>query len=177
MAMELRFINKKTKEELIMALKNVEFRPGDVIVTKNGAFFDLIGHVAMAIDSETIVNITGPGTHPHKVSISKFIKDSKKGGWIKLYRANDYYEGANAAIWMDKTYVDSGAEYVLTENINSLDETYCSKMIFQAYHFGNGGTVWGKDEGGPKGIIFPQSVPDVLTNYGFKMDFMGYLAD
>lgn len=153
-----------------MALKNVKYQPGDVIITKNGALADILGHASIVIDSKTVVNTSGKPTH--RVPISKFIKDSSSH-WIKLYRPNDYYEGANAAIWVDKTYGDSETPYSLFGDINSTETTNCTKMILQAYHFGNGGKGITKNHG----IIAPFSLIDVLEDEGFSMAYMGKIVD
>lgn len=155
-----------------MALKNVKYQPGDILICKHGAMANTLGHSAMVIDKDHVINITGPGDTPHDVKISKFVNDSSDQ-WIKLYRPNNYNEGANAAQWLDDTYNDSRVPYSLFVDIRSTNKTYCTHMIFQAYYFANKCS----QNISAMGIIPPFSLVDILEMYGFSMAYMGKIVD
>lgn len=54
----------------------------------------------------------------------------------KSYRPVNYTYPVKVVSWAKNTYVDSSAKYVINTNVNSTHETYCSKIVFQAYKFG-----------------------------------------
>ncbi|MFI3231672.1 MAG: hypothetical protein R3Y29_09020, partial [bacterium] len=110
---------------------------GDIIITNSTLFLGLTGHAGIALDSNDILHIAGIGYTPDITRKETFIEDySAWGSWIKVYRPLNYAYGVKVASWAKNTYVDSNAKYVINTNVNSTHETYCSKIVFQAYKFG-----------------------------------------
>lgn len=119
----------------------LSLQPGDVIITNATSFFGLTGHAAIALNSSSILEIPGKNRFVRIISPSTF-KKNNSSGWIKIYRPKYSNWGKSAASWANKNYRNSKAPYKITFNINSTKETYCSKIVFQAYKFGVGKKVF-----------------------------------
>jgi hypothetical protein len=110
---------------------------GDVIVTNCTSSFGITGHVGIAINYNEILHIGGTKEKPSTPTVEQF-KQRYKKGWIKVYRPVNFGWGVGAASWAVKTYKNSNAVYKITDDITSTKETYCSKIVFQAYKYGAG---------------------------------------
>jgi hypothetical protein len=111
--------------------------PGDIIITNSTSSSGITGHAGIVIRDNTILHIEGPGKHPDAPTIEEFKANYNKG-WIMVYRTQYAPWGVEAAKWAERTYENSNAVYKITSDINSTNETYCSKIVFQAYKFGPG---------------------------------------
>ena len=90
-------------------------------------------------------------------------------GWNKVYRHSDSSIAEDAAQWAEDTYKDSDAEYVITMDLESTDETYCSKLVWQAYYYGHtpsaaNGPTWG--------VRLPYSLPDSIHNLDLGQEWL-----
>lgn len=138
---------------------------GDVFITNGTSSSGLTGHSGIAISSDLILHIEGPGKTPKTISLTAWKNRYNVTGWTKVYR---YSLGSNltkvpyeAAKWAEKTYRNSNAQYVINTNLASTDKTYCSKLVWQAYYYGptthcaNGPTI---------GIRTPYDLPTTIHN-------------
>lgn len=75
---------------------------------------------------------------PEIVSLSAFENYYTEKGWIKYYRPYNASNGVKAANWARNTYVNSNDTYKINTNLSSTHETYCSKIVWQAYRYGVG---------------------------------------
>lgn len=108
-----------------------------MLITNSTSFFGLTGHAAIALNSSTILDTPGKNSYVRTISPSSFKKEYSSG-WIKVYRPRYTSWGKSAANWADRNYRNSKAVYKISFDINSTKETYCSKIVFQAYKFGVG---------------------------------------
>jgi glucan-binding YG repeat protein len=125
----------------------VYIKKGDILITNHTSYEGIIGHAAIAVSDNVILDI------PNKYSTTR-VKSAKKwldqytaeGDWVKIYRLPSAYSyiANRAADWAYKNYYSSNGgteqdikpEYDITPSLYSTDPTYCSKIVWQAYFFG-----------------------------------------
>lgn len=138
------------------------FRAGDIIIT-NGVTYPILGHAGIFVGKNTILSIDGFKKHPSTKTFSRWKSDYNKGGkWTKVYRCSTSSYGPIASDWAMKHYYRSNAKYAITQNIKSTSETYCSKIVYQAYLYG----VGKKAIGNPltRGYVPPYDLPITIRN-------------
>ena len=98
----------------------------------------ILGHAGIAISSTSILHIAGPGKHPSVISIDSWNNEylEESGDYTLIYRHSNSTVASQAAQWANRTYRNSNAEYVISTDLFSTNETYCSKLVWQAYYFG-----------------------------------------
>lgn len=111
-------------------------RAGDVFVTNATSFFGFTGHSGIAISSTQILHIAGKGHHPATISLNSWNSSYTSKGWTKVYRHKSSSVAMAAAKWAKNTYAGSNATYAINFNTESTHETYCSKIVWQAYRYG-----------------------------------------
>lgn len=116
---------------------NTVLRAGDVLITNDTSKQGFSGHSAIALNSNAILHIRGFGHTPDVNTRARFINDYRNG-WIRVFRPLNLGDGVAAANWADRTYAFSNVPYRLTNNLSTTHETYCSKLVWQAYFFGVG---------------------------------------
>lgn len=126
---------------LLRSSANLNIKSGDVIITNSTSSFGLTGHAAIALGSNEILDIPAPKKSVRTQTVKQF-RDAYSSGWIKVYRPSNSTWGSKAAGWARKTYKGSNAKYKITLDINTTTETYCSKIVFQAYKFGVGSSAF-----------------------------------
>lgn len=145
-------------------------QPGDIIVTNATVSSGIIGHAAIALSSDEILHIPGTGSKVECISLDKF-KRKYKDGWAKVSRPNNYNTGCDAARWADRTYRNSNAKYRITTDLTTTNETYCSKIVWQAYYYGAGSS-----HSVSFGFIMPYDVVNhVEKTMGHYCSYMGDL--
>lgn len=132
---------------------NAGFAPrrGDIFVTNGTSSAGILGHAGIALDEWTILHIAGPGYHPTTISVdawNSLYSMKNKSSWTKVYRHSSQTVAYQAATWASTTYKNSGATYKITADLTSTNETYCSKIVWQAYYYGptthqGTGLTWG----------------------------------
>lgn len=121
----------------VQSLSAGQLKAGDILITNAVNSLGIIGHAAIVIGYDLIMDIPGPGNMIRTMSSENF-KSCFQKGWIKIYRPVFWDEGNAAAVWARNNYLNKKPVYKITMNINSTTETYCSKIVFQAYKFGVG---------------------------------------
>lgn len=179
----LQQINNEAKKLETQLEKNENFKSfslkaytslkkGDILLT-NSTSPSLIGHAAIALSSNEILHTQGIGYTPKVVSRSWF-EQKYDDGWIKIYRLNDSSIASNAADWAEDTYKNSNAKYKITTSLSTTHETYCSKIVFQAYYFGGSSQVVS-----PKftlsGVLSPYALPSTLDGGIYSCNKVGNL--
>lgn len=117
-------------------------RAGDFIVTNNGGY-GITGHAAIMLDSKTVLHISGPGAYPKTLSFSTFRKSylKKSSHWIQVFGSPSKEKGLKAAAWAKKTYANKkNIKYGMSPKLSTINPTYCSKIVYQAYYTGVGKT-------------------------------------
>ena len=113
---------------------------GDILISNGTFFYGITGHAGIVVGSNQILHIAGPNSVPKIVSFSKWEADFGKprGGMVntEVYRISNWTHRNAAADWAVSTYKDSGASYSLVTGLHTFDPTYCSKIVWQAYHYG-----------------------------------------
>lgn len=116
---------------------------GDIFVTTSTNAPGLYGHAAIAVSGTYILNIRGPGYTTELLTLSQWKSSyNKSGSYTWIYRPNDATVASEAGLWAYNNYYNptGGAtqtikpEYSITLNTFSTDPTYCSKIVYQAYH-------------------------------------------
>lgn len=150
------------------AYASYSMEAGDVFITSSTVSSGLLGHAGISISSSSILHIAGPGEHPDTISKNEWLNDYDEG-WNKVYRHSDSSIAEDAAQWAEDTYKDSDAEYVITMDLESTDETYCSKLVWQGYYYGHtpsaaNGPTWG--------VRLPYSLPDTIHNLDLVQEWL-----
>ena len=150
------------------AYTSYSMEAGDVFITSSTVSSGFLGHAGISISSSSILHIAGPGEHPDTLSKNEWLNKYNKG-WSKVYRHSDSTIAEDAAQWAEDTYKDSDAEYVITMDLESTDETYCSKLVWQAYYYGHtpsaaNGPTWG--------VRLPYSLPDTIHNLDLVQEWL-----
>lgn len=148
-----------------------KLQKGDVLVTNGTSSFGLTGHTGIAIGEDSILHIRGVDelveVQDRDGFFHDYVKDFYK--WIKVYRPDNSRFGEMASDWAEKTYKNSNSKYKITTDINSTNETYCSKIVFQAYKFGaNIGafSIWGQNVYNQNElVVLPYKIKDLLKVY------------
>lgn len=141
-----------------------KMQAGDIIITNGTSFSGLTGHAGIAISHTQILSIAGPGSKPSVHTISDWKSRYQKtgsGNWSRVYRVSNPIDATTAYPWAKKTYQNSNAGYNITPNYWGTKDTYCSKIVWQAYRYGAGihtVTV-------PNGlIVLPYSLPNYFNS-------------
>ncbi|AMB91678.1 orthopoxovirus pf05708 family protein [Bacillus altitudinis] len=104
---------------------------GDILVTSTGALNGLIGHAGIVINEKSYASIPGFRQHPNIDSIQSWFRYSAN---TKVIRINHQEKADLAGDWAHDYVKDHPkARYSITMSIQSLDPTYCSKIVWQAY--------------------------------------------
>lgn len=104
---------------------------GDILVTSTGALNGLIGHAGIVINEKNYASIPGFRQHPNIDSIHSWFRYSAN---TKVIRVNHQEKASLAGDWAHDYVKDHPkARYSITMSIQSLDPTYCSKIVWQAY--------------------------------------------
>ncbi|MBT2284125.1 hypothetical protein J7E78_11305 [Paenibacillus polymyxa] len=114
-------------------------RPGDVIITNNTSSNGLTGHAGIVIDpGGTIVTIPGYFNKMIRQSVDSWMSSNPN---TKIYRYGNSSTAQAAADWAS-TYQRDFVNRVHYGLVNALGdygvETYCSKIVWDAYYFGGG---------------------------------------
>lgn len=139
---EFDLVYDSSNDEMAGANAAYVARVGDVFITNATSFGGITGHSAMLINESgnlKILHISGSGATPTVITISSWhtkYTNSLNDTWTRIYRHSSSTVASQAATWERNTYKNSGAKYVLNTDLVSTNETYCSKMVWQAYYYG-----------------------------------------
>jgi len=141
---------------------------GDVFITSGTSSAGILGHAGIAISSDYILHIAGPGYHPTTISLSRWNSNYTTEGWTKVYRHSDDDVADQAGQWASDTYEGTDAEYLISMNLASTDETYCSKLVWQAYYYGPeepcaNGPTWG--------VRLPYDLPTTIHDLSLEKTY------
>lgn len=107
-------------------------RSGDILITNNTVSSGILGHAGIVTsDGLNYASIRNSKSNPEVNSLHSWFEDYPN---TKVIRINDSSKANLAGTWA-KNYVKNNpnADYGITLAINSLDPTYCSKIVWQAY--------------------------------------------
>ncbi|MGZ9698243.1 orthopoxovirus pf05708 family protein [Bacillus safensis] len=106
-------------------------KKGDILVTTTDAVKGLVGHAGIVINEKSYASIPGFRQHPQLDSIHNWFRYSAN---TKVIRINQEEKADLAGEWAhDYVKGHPKARYSITMSIQSLDPTYCSKIVWQAY--------------------------------------------
>ncbi len=144
-------------------------KKGDILISNRTSKNGLTGHSGIALSSTTVLHISGPGYFPQVESLANFKKKYKKT--LSVYRVPNSKVANAAANWASSRYVGKKYSYFITDNIKSVNPTYCSKIVFQAYYYGSGSAPVIKTVPkialpyGLPGYFSPQYKPKLITRF------------
>lgn len=154
-----------TSDEHPSTLATYTLKTGDILISNGTSSFGITGHAAIAISSTEILHIAGFGDNPEVVSLSSWIKryGAGKGGNsnTEVWRIASTYDANQAASWASTTYKGKKYSYNITGNLQGVDPTYCSKIVWQAYNNG----PYSSQVFNPAGMIV---APYHLPNYFYS---------
>lgn len=136
-------------------------KTGDVFITNGTSSSGLTGHSGIAISTSQILHIAGPGKTPKTISLSAWNSEYSKKGWTRVYRHSNSKIATAAGNWASKKYKGSSAKYKITTDLTSTKETYCSKIVWQAYYYGPSSP---SISGTTTGIKTPYGLPNTIKN-------------
>ncbi|MEF9992726.1 MAG: hypothetical protein RRZ84_07355 [Romboutsia sp.] len=139
---------------------------GDIIMTNGTSSAGLTGHAAIAQHSSSIIHIEGVGKKASLITTNEFKKKYSNNGknWIRVYRHKTSTAGRQASIWALNNYINnSNHTYKITTDRKSTNETYCSKIVWQAYYYGAGSSSVASTS--LTGIITPYGLDDSTIKY------------
>lgn len=118
---------------------NTQVTAGDILITTDTSYGGITGHTGIVTEDLQVAHIAGFGKHPDKVPLSFWFDTYSNTTIYRLksgvigWRTRAY----NAGSWASNyTKYYSDAEYVITNDLLDKTETYCSKLVWQAYHYG-----------------------------------------
>ncbi|MCI3984719.1 hypothetical protein MMJ63_07390 [Bacillus vallismortis] len=124
---------------------------GDVLVTSDAFANGFVGHTGIVTSSYQYMEIAGSGKHPTIKSLDKWF--SRKNKPTKVVRINNKNKAELAGYWA-RMY-PRNAKYKITRDLYDTQNTYCSKIVYQAYSIGSG--VFHVYETPRKELIVPYS--------------------
>lgn len=141
---------------------------GDVFITSGTSSAGITGHSGIAISSSYILHIAGPGHKPATISLSTWNSTYTTEGWTKVYRHSDSDIADDAGQWASDTYEGSDAKYVISMDLTTTNETYCSKLVWQAYYYGPtdhcaNGPTWG--------VRLPYDLPTTIHDLSLEKEY------
>ena len=111
---------------------------GDVLITNDiyTAMAGIVGHVGIAYDSNLIIHIADANSVPSFITKSKWA-EKYANGTTRLYRMSNSTYAALAANEAYTKYINvtPKATYDILTRLDTYDKTYCSKIVWQAYHY------------------------------------------
>ncbi|MEZ7513444.1 orthopoxovirus pf05708 family protein [Bacillus pumilus] len=106
-------------------------KKGDILVTNTDALKGIVGHAGIVINEKSFASIPGFRQHPQLDSILNWFRYNAN---TKVIRINQEKTADLAGEWArDYVKAHPKARYSITMSIQSLDPTYCSKIVWQAY--------------------------------------------
>jgi len=125
-----------TSDEFTSFQATASYTPeyGDILVTNSTSSKGLTGHSGI-VTVAGVLHISGPNANPKAISWSTWIKNYPK---TNVYRPKDGYKSMLAAIWIQDIYLtkNPNAKYQVNTKLYTYNETYCSKIVWQAYAVG-----------------------------------------
>ncbi|WP_100487068.1 hypothetical protein [Sporolactobacillus pectinivorans] len=118
---------------------NIPCKPGDILITNQTSSSGLTGHSAIVLDIQgDVAEIKGLGYHPQFTSQSDFWSTNKYKVMVKRYpNATDRQNAANwATNWVNNHPSEKYKIYSIWIT-NPSYGTYCSKIVWDAFYFGN----------------------------------------
>lgn len=110
---------------------NIMPKKGDILVTNTDAVKGIVGHAGIVINEKSFASIPGFRQHPQFDSILNWFRYNAN---TKVIRINQKETADLAGEWArDYVKAHPTARYSITMSIQSLDPTYCSKIVWQAY--------------------------------------------
>lgn len=133
----------------VKASKSYNMKAGDIMVCYgSNPMGTLIGHAAIAYDSQNILEMPGPPTPGAKITskknfFSKYARNAKEGKYVNIYRVSNSNYAKNAANYAyNNMYKGStNPSYWLNPWFNDKMHSYCSKYVFLAYYNSNKSSV------------------------------------
>lgn len=107
------------------------------MVTSDTSSSGLTGHAAIVVSGTEYVEIKGAGYHPQKGLLTTWFSNHPKK--IRIMGHNNFTESKNAGNWALNFFNNySTVTYDIDDLYQYNKTTYCSKIVWDVYHFGAG---------------------------------------
>lgn len=171
-----KYLNKMSKIMFIYGMNLIDnLKPGDMLITNDTPFSGIAGHSAIVLNKNEVLHIPRPYTRATVVSPKEF-KKMHNGGYVKVYRMKNLSKAREAGLWAKNTYKNSDAKYKITMDLSSVEETYCSKLVWQAYYYGVGKNIVSEPmQNVEYGLRLPYSLPYILNSGDYEFNYIGEL--
>ncbi|CAG9791799.1 unnamed protein product [Diatraea saccharalis] len=160
-------------------------RKGDILITGRG-IGGLLGHAAIMTTNNYVLEMRGGngwqnGIKRNNRQISKHRWfDEHRSDWTTVYRCPNAAVANGAALWADHKYYNptGGSQkkihitYKITLNVWSINPSYCSKLVIQAYYFGSGKRKVISRDISLRRVIVPTMIPSYFLA-PYKLRNMG----
>lgn len=150
----------------VKASKSYNMKAGDIMVCYgSNPMGTLIGHAAIAYDSQNILEMPGYSYSSGVKKTSKadfFKKYSSNGKYVNVYRlSNSSYASDAADYAYNNMYLKNKPTYSLySPNFKSYDHrSFCSNYVIRAYLFSNSKSVKTADLSSTNGLVAPHDLP------------------
>ncbi len=137
-----------------------DLNKGDFLVTDSTSI-PAVGHSAIAVSNQRILHIGGYGEVPTLMKPTDWVNRYGNDYHTSIYRVNAT-AGNRAADHVLAKYRNSGVPYSLSTTLKTYDKTYCSKIVWQGYHYG-AGQLMKTPAGGYSGRALPYNLRTYLT--------------
>ncbi|RVE45406.1 hypothetical protein evm_009924 [Chilo suppressalis] len=160
-------------------------RRGDILITGRG-IGGLVGHAAIMTTDNYVLEMRGGRgwqngirSNNRKISKHKWF-DEHRTDWTTVYRSPNGAVARGVAVWADHKYYNptGGLQkrihitYKITTNVWSVNPSYCSKLVIQAYYFGSGSRRVISPSVSRTRIIVPTAIPSYFLG-PYKLRNMG----
>lgn len=139
---ELNQTSEPTESGYANIAASYSLKKGDILISNATSSAGLTGHAGIAVSSKYILHIAGANQKPALISLSSWkSRYGKPHSWRSItwvYRVSNSSVANKAADWAYKNFYKKNYTYKIDTKIYSLNPTYCSKIVWQAYYFGTG---------------------------------------
>ncbi|MFD1851228.1 hypothetical protein [Oceanobacillus bengalensis] len=116
---------------------SIQIVPGDLLYSHKVAYSSfLVGHEAIIGMNYRIYHVNRWGNIGHSDSMPIYLSRHKPLEKLTILRFPDADKAKNAAKWA-MLHIDRVEKYTFDRDLDSIENNYCSKYIWQAYYFGN----------------------------------------
>ncbi|QDI91391.1 hypothetical protein EPH95_09545 [Salicibibacter halophilus] len=155
---------EEQKEDSVQSLgamnENYDPHMGDILTTDSTSSYGVTGHNGIVVGEGHVLHFPGPGENPEIISWEDWIDTYPS---TIVHRPTDTVGSQEAAIWATNHYGGQEVDYGFNLNLYELSESYCSKLVWQAF----ANTSIGAEEPGiipGYGIIVPYDVADAVNS-------------
>lgn len=142
-------------------------RPGDILYSSKSLFAHtlIVGHVAIVGPDYKVYHVSPAGEFAGKQdTLGTYRSRHGSKETIYVYRPKDADKGLSAADWASRNYSQVSTYKINAKPLYTLSPNYCSKFIWQAFYYSNGGDLTGLNRNGDSKVFI---TPGHVKNSNF----------